>query len=141
MSEHEKKAPTKAEEYAKFCAERDEKLKAEADARLEKEGELDMKYSAKLGTRGVDFEIVNTAKGLFVLRKPEWTVAKKYNSIPVDKQTDEDVWNYVIPHIVEPDSNVARAVMQEHGGVAYRCAGALHSLYGARGPGDRTGKF
>jgi hypothetical protein len=137
----EHKSPTKAEAYVKFCEERDAKLKEDAEKRLEHEADLDMKYSAKLGVRGIDFEIVNTAKGVFVLRKPDWTVAKKYNSIPADKQTDEDVWNYVVPHIVEPDVNVARAVMQEHGGVAYRCAGALHSLYGARGPGDRTGKF
>src|ERR1700690_3428208 len=118
---HEAPKMSKAEESARFCAERDEKLKMEVDARLEKEGELDMKYSAKLGKRGVDFEKINTVKGVFVLRKPDWTVAKKYNSIPAAKQTDEDVWYYVIPHIVEPDSNVARAVMQEHGGVAYRC--------------------
>lgn len=140
MSEH-KNEMSKAEAYAKFCAERDEKLKADEAARAEQEAELDMRYTAKLGTRGVDFEIVNTIKGIFVLRKPDWTVAKKYNSIPADKQTDEDVSAYVHPHILEPASNVARAIMQEHGGITYRCAGALHSMYGGRGGGDRSGKF
>jgi hypothetical protein len=122
-------------------AKREEALKAAELKREREELELDEKYSSKLGLRGVDFEIINTAKGLFVVRKPDFTVAKKYNSIPLNKQTEEDVWNYVIPHLLEPQSDLARAIMQEHGGIVHRCAIALHNLYGANGPEGRTGKF
>lgn len=122
-------------------AKREALYKEQEEIRELQELELEEKYSMKLGVRGVDFEILNTPKGLFVVRKPDFTVAKKYNSIPAAKQTDEDVWAFVTPHIVEPQQDVARAVMQEHGGLAYRCAVALHNLYGANGPDGRSGKF
>jgi hypothetical protein len=120
---------------------READLEAGDEARELAELELEEKYIAKLGVRGVDFDILSTAKGLFVLRKPDFTVAKKYNSIPSAKSTDEDVWNFVTPHIVEPESTTARALMQEHGGIAHRAAIALLNMYGAHGPEGRQGKF
>ena len=122
-------------------AKREEALKKAEEKQELLELEMEEKYCAKGQVRGVDFEIVSTAKGLFAVRKPDFTVAKKYNSIPAAKQTDEDVWAFVVPHILEPDSGVARAIMQEHGGIAHRCAIALHNMYGANGPEGRSGKF
>lgn len=132
---------TRLLELREAKAKREAAYKEAEELRELQELELEEKYSAKLGVRGVDFEILNTAKGLFVVRKPDFTVAKKYNSIPAAKQTDEDVWAFVTPHILEPHQDIARAVMQEHGGLAHRCAIALHNLYGANGPEGRTGKF
>ncbi len=122
-------------------AKRDAAVKEAEEKREEEELELEEKLAGKFGVRGVDFEIVNTAKGLFAVRKPDFTVMKKYNSVPSAKQTDEDVWSLVTPHLLHPESVAARSIMQEHGGIAYRCAAALHNMYGANGPEGRSGKF
>jgi hypothetical protein len=126
----------------RLAKEKREAALKEAESKQELlELEMEEKYCAKGWVRGVDFEILNTAKGLFAVRKPDFTVAKKYNSIPASKQTDEDIWAFVVPHILEPAGDIARAVMAEHGGLAHRMAIALHNMYGANGPEGRSGKF
>lgn len=138
------KVESEADETARLLANRAKReaaIKAAAEKRDLDELRLEEKYSEKLGARGIDFEIINTAKGLFVVRKPDYLTAKRFNAIPVDKMSDEDVWAYVTPSIVEPASDIARATMQEHGGIAHRCAAAMHSMYGGNGPLGRSGKF
>lgn len=92
--------------------------------------QLEDDFSTKLGKRGVDFEIVNTVKGCFVLKKPDFVTAKRFTS--VENRTDEDVIGFVSPCVVHPDTTAFRSVIVEHGGIAYRCASALLTMYEAR---------
>lgn len=104
---------------------------AAADEALElQELQLDDEFSEKLGRRGVDFEIVSTAKGLFVVKKPDFLTAKRFNA--AENKSEEDVIQFVLPCVAHPERQVFQAVVVEHGGIAYRCAMAMLKMYEAR---------
>lgn len=119
-------------------AARETARKAAQEALVKQELELDEKYSEKLGARGVDFEIVTTAIGNFVIHKPEFVVAKRFNS--VEKQSDEDVVQFACACVAFPDVGTCRTMFMTHGGVAWRCSNAAMKLYAAEGEG-RVGKY
>lgn len=119
---------------------REEMRVAAALKREEEELILEEELEKKLaGPRGIAFDIINTEVGLFAVRKPEFVVAKRFNSIPAEKRHDEEVIQFVTPCVVFPDAAAFRMVIQEHGGIAWRCALSLLSMYEAKVT-ERLGK-
>lgn len=110
-------------------AAREKARKEEEDAREILELEAEELHEEKTGRRGVDFQIVNTEVGLFVLRKPEFTVAKKF--FAAKDRTVEDVVQFVMPCLLSP-REVFTAAMADHGGIVDRCAMALFDMYEAK---------
>src|ERR1700677_1109376 len=66
--------------------------------------------------RGVDFEIVVTPKGCLALKKPDFLVVKRFNAVPNEKRSEEDVFAFVIPCILSPAQDVVRPLLAEHPG-------------------------
>ncbi len=92
----------------------------------------------KFGEQGVKFEVVCTDVGVFAVKCPDFTTAKKFNSL--DKKTDEDVVAFVDPCVISPARAQYRAVSQEHGGVSWRLANAMLAMYEGSAQ-HRLGKF
>lgn len=116
---------------------RDDTRKAEAE-RLEAEAlELEEKYEDSGKRCGIDFAVVTTAVGNFVVRKPDFIVAKKFSD--AKEKGVEEIIQFVSPCMLFPDTLAARAVFQEHGGIAWKLALALLKMYEADAS-DRMGK-
>lgn len=78
---------------------------------------------------GVDFAVVSSLIGNFVVRNPDAIVAKRF--LAAKDPNIEEVMHFVAPSTLFPDSTVARPLLQEHGGVAWKLAEALLKLYSA----------
>lgn len=129
LKAHEEKAAKKAEAEAQRALER----KVE-------EYDVAEKFE-KLGERGVKFEVISTDVGVFAVRCPDFTTAKKFSSIAPDKRTDEDLLAFVDPCVIYPENKMLyRAVTQEHAGVAGRLAIAMLAMYEGKAK-ERVGKF
>lgn len=92
---------------------------------------LEETYEAKGKELGVDFAVVSTGVGNFVIGNPEFMVAKTFADIPADKKSVEDVIKFVDPCVLYPEKMAARAVFQEHAGVAWKCCTAALKLHEA----------
>jgi len=109
---------------------RDE-ARAKAAEALEVEAlTLEEKYESELGPRGVVFDVLTTDVGNFVIKRPEFIVAKRF--MAADKRGDEEVAAFVGPCIVFPAPEVFRATVLLHGGIAWRLANVALELYEAR---------
>lgn len=127
----------KVDELRARKAEREAKRAAEVET-LEVEAlELEEKHATQGMRHGVDFDVVTTLVGNFVVRKPEFLTAKKFND--AENKSVEEVVQFVAPCVLHPDQAVARAVFVEHGGVAYRLALSLLRMYEAD-IGKKAGK-
>jgi hypothetical protein len=98
-------------------AEEDEKLK---ERLFLEELTLEDKFSETM-KRGVDFEIIVTPKGCLVLKKPDFLVVKRFNAVPNEKRSEEDVFAFVTPCILSPAQDVVRPLFTEHPGLAWVC--------------------
>lgn len=128
------------EELRANKAKREEAANLAAEALELAELELEEKH-LKLGARGLDFEIVSSAKGCVVLRKPDFQTAAAFNAIEAAKRTETEILRFVQPSVVEPaDPATFRALVMDHGGILWRCAGALLVMYEAKVE-ERRGKF
>lgn len=118
-------------------AKREAARQLELDAlEVEKLG-LEEKYEAEGKRLGVDFEVVTTMVGNFVVNKPDFIAAKQFAA--KDKPSVEDVTAFVLPSVVFPDRATMGAVFLEHGGIAYRLSVSLMHMYEAKAE-DRAGK-
>lgn len=88
------------------------------------------------GKRGVGFDIAVTSVGCVAVRKPDYTIAKKFNA---GDKTDEDVASFVIPCLLHPKSDKLGNLFLDHGGIAWRCAQLLLQMYEAKRV-ERSGK-
>lgn len=113
------------ERAAKREADRQARLDALELERLELEesGEADGKQI------GVDFDVVTTMVGNFVVKKPDFLTAKKFAD--KDKKSVEDVVAFVLPCITFPDRAALGTTFQEHGGISHRLAISLMRMYEA----------
>ena len=128
---------SKLEELRARKAEREAAKQASLEA-LEIEAlEQEEKLCAEGKKEGTDFKTHITTVGVFVVGKPAFLVAKKFAA--TDKPTVEDVIQFVGPCVLYPETMQARAVFQEHGGVAWALAGLCMKLYEAEAVA-RTGK-
>ncbi len=91
--------------------------------------ELEEKYATAGQTKGVDFTIRTTLIGNFVVRKPDFVIAKKFGS--VKDPGAEEVIQFVDPCTLFPPKEVARAMFQEHAGVAWRLCADIMKLHEA----------
>ena len=125
------------EELRARRAERDQKRQEERDA-LEAEAlELEEKYETSGQRLHIDFDVVTTLVGNFVVRKPDFLVAKKFAD--AETKTVEDVIQFVAPCVLFPEQMIARGMFTEHGGIAYRLSLSLLKLYEADA-GKQQGK-
>jgi hypothetical protein len=99
--------------------------------------ELEEKYHDSGKKLGVDFAIITTLVGNFVVRNPDFIVAKKFAD--AETKSVEEVVQFVSPCTLFPETMTARAVFQEHAGIAWQCAAALMKLYQAD-IGQKQGK-
>ncbi len=99
--------------------------------------QLEEKYETAGQRLGIDFSIVTTAIGNFAVRKPDFVIAKKFADN--DKKGTEDIVNFVDPCVLFPERMQARAMFQEHAGIAWKLSGVVLKLYEAD-TGKRQGK-
>lgn len=117
----------------------EEKLDAPAKLRKIEEHELEAKYTEELGPRGVDFEIVRTTRGCFVVTPGDFLAHKRFNAKAKKDVSEEDVIALVLPALQHPTRDVAALAFRERAGIAWKCAAAMRSLYEAEEV-DRGGK-
>lgn len=110
------------EERAKKAADELAKFEIEALELEEKHENQGLKF-------GVDFNVETTAIGNFVVKKPEFLVAKKFADAA--SKSVEEVVQFVAPCILFPEQMEARIAFQDHGGIAWRLAAVLMKLYEA----------
>ncbi len=117
---------------ADMAALRAKKAEREADRALEAQAledealVLEDKYETDGKKSGVDFAVVTTSVGNFVVSNPEFVVAKTFSN--VDKKTIEDVTALVDPCVLFPAKEVARALLNSHSGAWWKLAGAALKL-------------
>ncbi len=99
--------------------------------------ELEEKYHDSGKKLGIDFAVVTTLVGNFVVRNPDFIVAKKFAD--ADTKSVEEVIQFVAPCTLFPEAMTARVAYQEHAGIAWQCAAALMKLYQAD-VGQKQGK-
>jgi hypothetical protein len=131
-------AKTRLQEARKRAEEREAKAKEEAEAHELKVLELEEKCIQDYGKRGIDWEMIDTDAGVFVVTKPDFVVAKRFNAAAV--KDEETVIQFVRPCVKSPDSSTMGRLFQEHGGLAWRCALACLALYEVGGA-NRRGKY
>jgi hypothetical protein len=134
-----KAARARLEELRGRKAAREAARQAEIDDLERQELELE-EANLSLGKRGIDFEIVASEVGLVVLKKPDFQTASTFNAIPVDRRSETEILRFVQPSVVTPDSAAFRALVTDHGGILWRCASALITMYEVRVE-ERRGKF
>lgn len=92
--------------------------------------QLEEKFETQGLVRGVDFEILMTEVGNFVVRKPEQIVAKQF--LEKDGNSVEDAMRFVEPSILHPERDAFRAVCIAHGGIVHRTTRVALALYEAK---------
>jgi hypothetical protein len=130
----------KKDELAAARAKKVERERAKAEAAEARELEvlnLEEELEAKYGPRGQGFEIVDTVAGPIALRLGESILHQRFQSAKLD---DASVDEYVRPCIVSPSLDKYTAIIGARPAIAYRCATALATLYGAK-DADDTGKY
>ena len=91
--------------------------------------------------QGVKFDVITTDVGVFAVRAPDFTTAKKFSAIAADKRTDEDIQAFVDPCVIYPTNKMLyRSVAQEHGGVPWRLCLCMLAMYEGNAK-ERMGKF
>lgn len=119
--------------------ERDAKRRLAAKKRQIEAEKLTLKYEESLGRPGVDFDVITTDVGNFVIKKAEFVVAKRF--IATEKKTEEDAIQFVLPSLVYPTNEEFNLlVSRDHAGIAWRCANALIAMYEGRAE-ELAGKF
>lgn len=125
------------ERLRELKAKREEARKAESEA-LEVEAlQLEEKFEASGKKLGVDFLVVTTLIGNFVVSNPDFIVAKKFAD--AKEKSVVEVIQFVAPCVIAPDQMIARSAFQEHGGIAWKLATACMKLHEADAT-DRLGK-
>lgn len=125
---------TTIEEVRAARAAQEEAEKAEAEAREILDYELEQKFSS-LGKRGVDFEVLVTDVGGFVVAKPEYIVMKVFRAAATT--TEEDVAKLVMPSLKFPEQMAAREVLKDHSGIMWRLATLLGAMSAGEGRARR----
>jgi hypothetical protein len=92
-----------------------------------------------LGVLKRDYDVLTCALGNCVLKKPDYIVARKFNAVPMDKKTEEDVIAFVLPSVVHPPRQVMAEWFKEHAGICWDMALSLLNMYSAKVV-DRQGK-
>lgn len=120
---------------------REEAAREAAELRELEVLELEEKFTADLGARGVQFEIVETVEGPIVVKLGESVLHTRFqDAVSKDKINDATVDQYVFPCIVHPTKEKYREIVGRRPALALRCASALSTLFGAKDATD-AGKF
>ncbi len=127
------------EELRAWAAAEDDTAAKEAEALEFEAFTLRKKYHDSGKKIGVDFAIVTTLVGNFVVRNPEFLVAKKFAAVAAADTSVEDVIHFVSPCVLFPENATHRQIFQDHAGVAWRLAGACMKLHAAEAD-QRKGK-
>lgn len=120
-------------------AKREEAEEAAARARDVEALELESKFSEIAGKRGVDFEMIRTRLGTFVVKRADFLAQKRFDMKSAKDVSIEDVIQLVRPCLLHPTPEAALAIFQTHGGIAWACCKALRALY-AVDEEERSGK-
>lgn len=128
------------EELKAAKTERAKQYQAEAEAREVEELTVEEALCEKLGRRGIDFDIVNSDVGVFAVRRPEFTIVKGFNALPVEKRDDETVVKFVASCIEHPTQMAFREVATKHSGLAWRLAKAMLAMSSGNAL-EESGKF
>jgi hypothetical protein len=119
--------PDRMAELLQRRAAREDAAAKAREARALEALELEDKFASEGKEPGVDFEVVTTTVGNFVVGNPDFIVAKQY----LDKktQTIEDTVRFVTPCILHPNRAEMGTVFQAHGGVAWHLAAACLRMH------------
>lgn len=113
---------------ARRAAEEREKARLEAAEDRELEVlELEARFTAELGERGSQFEIVPTIEGAIVVKLGPSVLQKKFNS--AKNTSDADVHDFVSPCVVHPSVERYTEIVDRRPGIAWDCALALQKLF------------
>lgn len=100
--------------------------------------ELESRLEKEHGSRGKDFEIVETVEGPIAVKLGEGVLHTRFQGAKDINETT--IHDYVFPCVVHPAKEAYLAIVGRRPGVALRCALALSALYGTKA-GDDAGKF
>jgi hypothetical protein len=95
--------------------------------------QLEAKYEAELGPRGVKVDIVSNAIGSVVVKLGDNVAYKRFLRGDLKDRTEEDAAALVTPYVVHPARTEYLAMAAAHGGVHWQCAFAMLKMYDARG--------
>lgn len=120
----------------------DAKREAAAAARADALVALELEWEDKLGPRGSAFEIVEDTghgEGHIVLKLGDAVLQKRFEAEQSKGliRTSEDAETYVLPCVVHPDQEAARAIFARRPFLITRCAGALLELFGLEKRADQ----
>lgn len=101
--------------------------------------ELEEKLEQEIGARGVDFQIINTEVGLIAVKLGDFLVYKRFDAIPLDKRSAEDVIAFVTPCVVVPPRPQFGELVTTRPGIAYSCALAILNMFAGK-KDEATGK-
>ena len=104
----------------------------ERKAREMEELELEVRFDAELGSRGSQFEIINTGElgeGCIVVKLGEEVLWKRFQN---SKMNAEDIAALVRPCVVYPTLSKYDEITSRRSFLANRCANALATLYGVK---------
>lgn len=96
------------------------------------------KFLAEGKEEHVEFEVVTTRIGNFVVVRPDFIVAKRFTDHKGDKGV-EDVIKFVLPSIVVPNRGELGTTFQDHAGIAFTLSLALLKMFEAQAD-ERAGK-
>jgi hypothetical protein len=112
-------------------AKREDEARQRAEAVELEALELEEKYTAELGPRGVKFDMVTNDVGVFVVKLGEFVAHKRFNS-KGDEVSEEDVFALVTPSLIYPPAITALPLLRTHAGIAWDLALAMQRMYRAR---------
>lgn len=118
---------------AEYRADADARAAKAQEAReaLELEGyQLVERFEGQGLRKGLDFDVLVTEIACFVVRKPDYIVAKQF--LEKASTTIEDTMRFIEPCIAHPDVAAFRAYCLAHGGLVARCTHVALSLYEAK---------
>jgi hypothetical protein len=101
--------------------------------------ELGERFEVEIGAQGVDFRIINTDVGLVVVRLGDFVTFKRFDAIPLEKKTAEDVIAFVTPSVVYPTRAEFGQLVTARPGIAYTCALAIQQMFSGKRD-EATGK-
>jgi hypothetical protein len=87
----------------------------------------------KLGTRGIDYEIVRTTEGCFVLALRDATHFRKFSALtPEEIKVDANWVHFILPHVVHPDPATFAKLIEKRAGLVGELAAPITRLHAAK---------
>lgn len=111
-------------------AKREEEARAAKEARELEALELEDKFAIEGRTLGLDFLVVSTSVGNFVVMNPDFVVGKQFSDKTA--RSIEDASRFVTSCIAFPDRAAVGALFQAHGGLVWTLSAAALRLFHAQ---------